>query len=118
MKKLPQTKISHHGHTLAIIERTDTLGLFSAVYPGVSTHGYIVAKITQSPAGERTLPNGINLTYDAKESLPSEAEYGRAAWFFRCQDEARIHFNHLCEAQRQRLTVKDRVGQGATAYPV
>lgn len=115
MKKLTTTGIDHHGHTLTILDRTESLGLFSASYQGTSSPGYIVAKISQCPAATRIMPNGKAVTYDATESLPSVAEYGRCAWFFRCLESARIKFDDVREAQVARLTGKDRVRQGQGA---
>jgi hypothetical protein len=117
MKKLPATDIPHHGHTLAIIERTETLGLFRSTWKQDTTPGFIVAKITQSPAAVRIMPDGKEVAYSARETLPSEAEYGRNAWFFRSQDAARIKFEQVRDAQTARLTVKAMSGQGQDAIP-
>jgi len=100
MKKLTTTGIHHHGHSLDIIERTETLGLFFASFPNATSPGFIVAKITQNQECTRTMPDGKVITYAAAESLPPESQYGKQAWFFRSISDARNKFEALSKATK------------------
>jgi hypothetical protein len=116
MKTLPPT-LTYQGHHLTLIERTDRLGLWQTTRPGESTPGWIVARITPTPEATRTMPDGKAVTYSARETLPSEAEFGRSAWFFRSLSDATTAFKARSEALERRLTPKGVSGHALTLTP-
>ena len=94
MKPLPNP-MPCHGHTLTLIDRTPTAGLWSTSRPGESTPGWIVARIRIQLPDVVKMPNGKLVTYEHKEYLPAESEFGKSAWFFRDETIARNRFQAM-----------------------
>lgn len=91
MKTLPD-QFAYQGHTLTLIQRTQTVGIWSTTREGESTPGFIVAKIKEQKPVTRIMPDGREVTMEHKEVLPGENDFGRSAWFFRDQVIAQNRF--------------------------
>lgn len=99
-----EKEFTHQGHNLVLIERTDRAGIWQTSRECESTPGFIVAKITKNQATTRIMPNGKEVSYAAKESLPGESSFGTSAWFFRSINQARASFSALAQRLESSLT--------------